>query len=319
MGFLGRKLVNVIQYTPPGGQRVNLSPLANSDIITEEGTGMPPIEHITEQGPFEHGVTPKDYRLQPRIVSYRLRQQFCSLGAYYTGRSALLDLLRPNYDPNVITGTVTKYLPNGQVRSLDVAILDGPLFKAKAPGAWDEWAIDEVIRFIAFNPIAYGPTQQTHIVSCETTEFTYTFPIYFSCENQLVFPITFPITFEHFDLGGIIEYDGNWPEYPQIVITGPVSDYVKIENVTTGMILELISANGFPGLAVGETITFNLTYSVKTIVDSNGNNVIGYLSDDSDLSEFSIVPGDNEIRVIMYGHGAGSQVAFNYYNRYIGY
>lgn len=319
MGFLGRKLVNVVQYTPPGGQRVYLSPLRDKDVITEEGTGMPPIDYITQQGPYQHGVTPLDFRLEPRILSYRLRQQFCSLGDYYTGRQALLELIRPNYSPTQITGQITKFLANGQVRAFDVAVLDGPLFKAKGPGAWDEWAIDEVVRFIAFNPIAYSPTQQSFVVSCGSGGFPYTFPFEFDCDDQLVFPITFPIRFSHFDISGTLTYNGDWTEFPQIVITGPAQERIRIENVTTGLVLELTAGNGFTGLAPGETITFDLTYAVKTVVDQDGNNLIGQLSNDSDLVEFSLVPGENELRVLVYGAGTATQVAFNYYHRYIGF
>lgn len=313
MTLLNRKVNNIITFTPAGGTRVYLSPLINSDVITEEGTGMPPIDYITEQGPFQHGLSPKTFRLQPRMIQYRLRQQFCSSSAYASGRQALLDLLRPNRPEGAI-GTLTKYLPNNKVLALDVAISEGPAFKARTLGKWDEWAIDEVIRFIAFNPVAYDPALKVYTFSrAGSGSFPYTFPIVFSVPDELSFPIEFPIEFYGYDITSTIAYLGNWEEYPTIVITGPAGPRVEIYNLTTGESLILQDIE----LGPSETATITLTYATKTIVRNDGTN-LAHLAQ-GDLATFHLTPGDNIFRVVIQSPGASSSVVFQYHDRYIGY
>lgn len=330
------KAENIITFTPSSGPRVYLSPLNNSDVITEEGTGMPPIDYITEQGPYQHGVTPKTFRLQPRIIQYRLRQQFCSSAEYTTGRHDLLSLLRPNR-PEGITGVLTNYLPNRAIRSLDVAIAEGPAFKARSLGRWDEWAIDEIIRFIAFNPIYYDPTQYSETwVPPTITGFPYTFTFPFTVPRELEFPIEYPIEFYDFELTDVIAYAGNWAEFPTFVITGP-AQYIEIRNtvvstvVTTTTtdtgIVSVVTTNtsrteklviaGFY-LGEGRAITIVLTPAAKTVTLDDGTNMQPYVTDDSDLGTFHLEPGDNNFTVIMRGSGVNSRIVMTWKNRYIG-
>ena len=65
-------------------------------VMSSQGWGMPPIDWIIKTSPFQHGATVKDYRLQPRIIQLLVEQNFCSRDAYWAGRSALIDAMRPN-------------------------------------------------------------------------------------------------------------------------------------------------------------------------------------------------------------------------------
>lgn len=282
-------------------------------VLTEEGTGMPPIEYITERAPYQHGESIKDYFLRPRIVQYLYRQKYCSREAYWDGRNSLLDALRPNRG---VQGVLRTIRPQGVKRDLTVTILEGPKFEARSLNKWDEWAIQEVLRFIAHDPVYFDPTLQTETFGpCgSAVGFPYTFPFPFGTnECQLIFPITFPITFEPFAIPDTLTNAGTWETFPTITITGP-SLNVRIYNDTTGQVLELIGYNS----PVGDTVTFDLTFATKTITNTAGENLVQYLSDDSDLSTFSLVPGENDIRVLIGSHSTVTFATFSWYNRYLG-
>lgn len=279
------------------------------NVLTDEGTGMPPIDYITQRGPFQHGETVHDYFLRPRVLQYRIHQRFCSRSDYWAGREALLDILRPNRG---VSGTLRKVLSTGSVRDLTVAIQQGPGFAPRKLNEWAEWSIDEVLRFIAFNPVYYEPTVRTQTWTAPVCgSFPYTFPINLVC--PFIFPITFPIMFLQF--GGdpvIIDYQGSWEEYPTFTVAGPAS-VIRIINQTTGEDLVVTY-----GLLAGEVLTIDLTYSAKTITLQDGTNLLPYLSTDSDLGTFHLQPGDNLLSVNILGAGAVTQTVMTYRNRYIG-
>lgn len=295
------------------GHRYPLTTTSGSRaVLSDEGTGMPPIEYITERGPYQDGESVDDFFLQPRIMQYVIRQNFCSRDAYWAGRAALLDALRPNRG---VSGVIRKYLSNGAKRDFTVAILEGPKFEAQNPKEWQQWSFQEVIRFIAHNPVAFDPEQHdVEFIRTASTGFPYTFPFAFTIPSELEFPIEFPIEFYGFDVEHTIEYAGNYKEYPQVVITGPVRDYAEIVNETTGKALKL---QGYE-IAAGETVTFDLTYGRVRVFDAAGNNLSNYARE-SDLVEFCLEPGDNLVHAVMYGAGAASKVNVTYHDRYIGF
>lgn len=284
----------------------------NPGVLNWEGTGMPPIEYITERGPFQHGETIKDYFLRPRIVQYLIRRKFCSRQAYFDGRNALLDALRPNRGVN---GVIRHVLPDGQKRDLTVAVIEGPKFEADKLDEWDQWAYQEVIRFIANNPVYFNPTQRIKSYGpLASSGFPYTFPFLFSTPSELEFPIEFPIEFQPFDLTLDVENAGTWIEYPVIEVFGPAKQII-ITNHTTGESLALFNYD----ILVGQSVIFNLAYGVKTVKLSDGTNLIGYLSTDSDLATFHLDPGENSVEIDIGSYGAATYAEIRHYDRYIGF
>jgi len=76
-------------------------------------------------------------------------------------------------------------------------------------------------------------------------------------------------------------------------------------------------------LAIGDTITFDLSYNLKTVTDGAGNNVIANVS--GDIGTFSIqshplvTDGINNISITTETYNASfTQFIFNYYIRYRG-
>lgn len=295
-------------YITPIGEEYQLHAPGVRTVLTDEGTGMPPIEYVTQRGPFQHGETLINYFLRPRIIQMLIRGQNTSRNNYWASRAEILDYIRPNRQltsGGISTGRLRKHLSNGQVRDVDCLIQQGPNFNPRDIKHWDEWAWQEVLRFIAFNPITYDPTLQTFTVGQSAT--------------QLVFPITFPIQFGSIQSTSNLTYTGTWLSYPTIVVTGPISSFV-IYNNTIGEKLEL-AAN----LLAGESLTITLDYGSKTIVKSDGTNLIGLLSPTSNLGTFHIAPhpvatnGVNSITTVIPGAASTTSVTITYYHRYIGF
>lgn len=286
----------------------------NRDVLSDEGSGMPPIDYITERGPRQHGETLRDFFLRPRIVQFLIRQNFCSRQDAWDGRQALLNAIRPNRLTG-ITGTLRKILPNGAKRDLTVTILEGPRFEPRRLDGWDEWSIQEVLRFIAYNPVYYSPTEnETLFQTCyPQVGFPYTFPFAFDAVCQLVFPITFPITFGSWDITQTIDYQGTWQEYPTIEIVGPAGPWIEIQNITTGQTIKI------SGYLVGpaDVLTLAISYGSQSITNLAGDNLLRYVTSDSDLAGFHLEPGSNEIRIILRS-GGSAVVTLKYFDRFIG-
>jgi hypothetical protein len=175
-------------------------------------------------------------------------------------------------------------------------------------GTWDEFAIQEVLRFIAHDPLFFDPTE---VVASFTL----------GVSGDLVFPITFPI---EFGSGVILDtlnltYVGTWSTLPTIVIVGPIENPV-ITNVTTG---EKLQFN--VDIASGRTITIDLAYGAKTVVDDLGNNLIGNLSADSNLATWHLAPdpeapdGLNVITLTGLNPTGATSVQIRYFTRYYGF
>lgn len=279
-------------------------------VLTEEGTGMPPVEYITERGPFQNGETVKAVFLRPRIVQLSIRQNYCDRTKYWDGRAELLNILRPNRGSN---GTLRRILSDGRTRDLTCSIQQGPNFQPRKTDAWDEWAFTEVLRFVAHNPVYYNPTVHTLVFGYYMCgEFPYTFPIDLSCEDPLEFPITFPITFGEWSAQDIV-YAGDWEEFPKFVITGPLQ-IIRITNETTDEEIVIV----YP-LALGQSMTIDLTYAHKTVTLDDGTNLLPYVQAGSDLATFHFkAKATNVIRVNVYGAGAATTATMTYYDRYIG-
>lgn len=301
-----------------------LDRVAGRYVMSWDGDGLPPIEYVTQRGPFQHGETVNDYFLRPRIIQMLVRRQYNSRTRYWDGRNSFLDMIRPNRQLLGLlnTGAIIITRPDGTRRALDCFVTEGPKFQPRDNRQWQSRQWEEVIRFTGFNPVWYDPVQQC-------LEATPT-------DLELVFPITFPIMFGSLDQYLDIPYRGTWEEYPEIRIQGPIIN-PYIENATTGERLQLIYS-----VPAGETLVFNLQYGHKTVATAppddgdvalmlggsisgeQGTNLVGYLTTDSDLATFHLATdptapgGINQIHVNGNGVTEATKITVCWYNRYIG-
>lgn len=263
-------------------------------VMSSTGWGIPPIDYITQMGPFQHGATPRDLFLKPRVIQLIIEQNFCNRDDYWVGRANLLNHIRPNRQAiatAMVPGQLRRLLSNGSVRDLDVFIRQGPQFEQQL-GKWKEWGFRELLQFIAFNPVVYDPTQEA--------QANWNIPVGNVDDTQNV------------------TYLGTWEEYPCLIITGPLNNPI-INNNTTGEVIDLNY-----NIPAGRVVTITLTYGLKTVVDDLGNNLIGTVTVVSDLATFHLAPdpeaalGVNAIRLRGTLATAATDFEIQWHTRYIG-
>lgn len=306
-----RRLVEFSEYIAPDGERYYFDTRDSKFAMSFMGDGMPPIEYISQRGPFQHGETIYDYRLNPRVIQFTHYSGAKDRHRYWDKRADIMNLLRPNRQStgSFDLGTLRKYMIDGTIRDIDVMIEQGPLFKSMDSDKWDEFGFMETLRFIAPDPTFYDPALGTLTWSLGLVQV------------ELEFPITFPIEFSESLIDGetnTITYIGTWLSYPTIVITGPISGF-NIENVDTGKMIQLNYA-----IQSGEIVTISLEYGNKTVESDIQGNIIGVVSTDSDLAEFAIVSdpeaadGVNNLEVNGASADSNTEIVLSYYTRYIG-
>lgn len=295
-------------YIAPDGEEFSLNDWYGTWLLSGDGFGMPPIDYKTTRGPFQHGETPIDFFLRPRVIQFQFRVQECTRARYYTLRNKTLNYLRPNRQlvNTFNAGVLRKILADGRKRDINVLVDEGPTFPF-SNDSWDEWGSFNTLRFIAHDPTYFDPELEE--ISASASEAT-----------ELVFPITFPITFGPTIINEdvVITYTGTWMSLPTIVITGPLGN-PRVENLATGEFIELEY-----NVPAGKVVTIDLRYGVKTVTDDSGTNLVGTVTSDSDLVTFHIATdpeaagGVNTIRFSGAGATEDTEIKLQYYTRYIG-
>lgn len=267
--------------------------------------GAPPTQFITRRGYLQNGVTEVAYSLSPRSITVDLwHSPACSRQDYWDIRKSLHDYLRPNRNGPM---TFTIQTPNGDERSIVVRADPGLTFPSQQND--NSFNVHEPMDFIANDPTFFDAVQTVTALSSTT-------------QTQLIFPITFPITFGTTDIfltTGSFTYLGTWKSYPVITITGPYTR-ANIQHIGLGINISLSVA-----IAVGESRIIDLTPGSQSITDASGNNKFSDLGAGSDLVDFAIYPdpevagGIQEITVQLVGGSAGvSTASLAYYARYFG-
>ncbi len=265
-----------------GSDALDISDLANYVVEEAEGFGFPPVNRIHEQGPLQHGETDLGYRLQKRVIQCVLMLRATDWAAHFARRQELLDYLNPASDLPVILRFT---LPDGiTIRQIDGYCAEGPQFAKKDAKLYQLQRA--AFRLGCPDPAWYDPVRQSVRV------------VGGGGGSGFEFPGAVPWTFGGDDINTEIEigYLGSWIEYPEIVITGPITSPI-IEHLDTGAMLD------FSGVTIddGDYYTVDLRYGYKTILDSAGANKIADLSAASDLATWHLQPGDNNISLTGAG------------------
>lgn len=311
------QLKEKIVYISADGSVYDLhNPIPNS-VLSMSGWGLIDAEYGLTRGPFQHGYTVLTSRLNQRVITVEIRHRGCNRTDYWSKRTGLVDILRQNRTNlnNPSPGHLRWYRADGLIRQADVYIAKGPDFKTLGNGAWDEFSFNDILEFKAYNPVIYDPTQ----IQTSLLDFTC------SSSTQLTFPFTFGGTSLSFGDSVCeklkvlsVNYLGKWSEYPIIKIQGPATN-TRIVHNETGNVIELDYA-----IASDELVTIDLSYSKKTISNNHGTNLLGYLSNDSNLGSFSIEPdpivpnGTNTYSITIQSGSVSTSVEFDYYSRYPG-
>lgn len=287
-----------------GTNTYNLSDRNEFMILGDEGFGMAPVTRKSVKGPSQDGEIDVGFNLESRILAVTIGAFSSSEEDYYQRRARLLRVFAPRLEPFI----VRKTLPDGSIRQIDCHYAGQLTFPSRLHRGHMQ---QDAVALQAPNPTFYEPVPLTIEGAV-------------SSAGALEFPISFPISFASSVLNeGInIYYSGSWKSYPTITLTGPMQNPV-ITNTTLGLKIELEH-----DLIAAEVVTIELTPGSKQIYD-NGTpplNLIGTVSDDSDLSEFHIASspdGDisyvNAITLLAGGMTPGtSKIELEYYRRYVG-
>ena len=304
------------------------------------GMGLPPIEYITQKGPFQHGQTVLDFRLQTRLIQYIHRRQGCSRDDYWSNRADLINFIRPNRQPanTFKPGRLRKIQPDGTKRDINALIVLGPVFEARSLDKWDEWAFTEAIRFRCDDPVFFDPALQSAIWTLSNLENL----IFYG--EALGIPGVIPdspgppdwtdrliFVGDELDSGGIwfgedslyqvldVTYAGTWFSFPIIYLVGPINQ-PQVHNLTLGLKIELTY-----DIPAGDEVVLDLSFGNKTVIDNHGTNLIGTVTTDSNLGSFRLAPdpevtgGVNQLQVIGDDAVIGeTEVRIEWFTRYIG-
>lgn len=309
------KQVEIIEYITPDGVHYRLTDPPRRSVLFYEGDGIPEASFDTRVGPFQHGESVSGYRLKPRSIDMVVRMNGCSREEYITRRRQMTDMFRHSRtdDNDPEPGILRRYLADGSVRDIAAYISKPPIYTF--PKSWDHFSVNETLQFYAANPIAFDPTSEVVVVS----DFQGTPVSYYTLQFPITFPITFnTLTYTTITKTQVITYEGDWEEYPTITVTGP-GNQLSIVHVETGDKIALLPSYV---LAVGEVVTIDLTYGDKTITSNINGSIIGYLTDDSNLARFRLLPhpkvtnGVNTFEISMIIGTPQSSVTFTYKNRY---
>ena len=269
-------------------------------VLSYGNFGAPPVEYQTRRGYRQDGETVEGYSVNPRPLVLELWfRPGCDRQAYWDTRARLLDLLRPNRNGPL---TLTLRQPDGALRTINVRADPGPIFP---PGDSNNWQVQEPVTFVAFDPIWSDADAVTLTGALRE-------------EDQLVFPIEFPIWFGYenvFDLADIV-YQGNWNSDTVIELTGAYTRAVIFHEQTETFI--------FMGVPIGdgEQRVIDLRAGRQSIRDGSGGNRFGELGPDSDLVSFALLPasqvddGVQTIRVAMFAPGPNAGAQLTYTTRY---
>ncbi len=268
--------------------------------------GMPPVRRLTEQGPFQDGVTDIGFRVDERMIALGFFLIANNSRNLWTRRNNLLGFFKPDLDGIHLCLQKLDF-----ERKIKVFLYRDMTLGSEHAAELEGQRVMQrvVVDFLAPDPAWFDPTLKTA---------TYTSVAI----SQLVLPMEFPIVFGTYVINPstLITYAGTWKTQPTIIITGPVIG-PTIRNLQTGLEIKLNYS-----IAAGEVVTMTLEYGNKTVTTSFGNqNLIGCITDDSDFEEFGLVPdpeaagGVQQVSVIGTGMTVGvSQVALQWYEKFIG-
>lgn len=282
------------------GITYNLNDAAPISIVAVSGVGIGPVRRLSQQGPFQHGDSDLGFRLDARTITLTLHLADETLSALDTARDTLQAIFRPRSSAVSLRAT----RDDGATRQIDahvVNMLDWPIGNPERIGASQR----AVVQLRCPDPAWYDPTGLALTLDAISNS-TRGYPI------PLVIPyVQTPGT--AIDGTDTITYTGTWPEYPIVYLTGPLTNPV-LTHVTLGLTLDFTGIT----IASGKTYVIDLRYGYKTVTDGDGANAIDELTSASDLADFRLEPGDNDINLVATGATGDSAARLTYSLRYAG-
>lgn len=272
--------------------------------------GMAEPNYVTQRGYVQSGETVRSFTLNPRTISINIftkARQGATRTDYWDDRARILDIFRPNRGANRLNQlSLTIRREDGSRRKIACFYESGLEFEDVNKDA-NAFRVLATVTLFCPTPIWYDADIIT--LDVESAQAT-----------QLVFPISFPITFgvsgTQFKTGNL-NYQGTWRSYPTITISGPYQ--------SATLILNNASIRLFNPITKGEQRIIALSESGFSITDADGNDAFNDVQR-GDIVNFFIRPSDQladgvtqEISVTLVGGvDSTSSVTITYSTAYIG-
>lgn len=301
-------LIERVQYIAPDDTEYTFFN-GRRTLISWRGMGTPDLDYITDRGPFQHGVSVRDYRFQPRTLRFEIYESGRERRDWYRYQANLIDAIRQNRSANSITpGKIRVMLDDGAHREIDAYMGRGPA------GAWDglgsAYASDmrEVPEFLCPDPFWRD---------VQISDEDFAISLVNSCLDHC---LPFCLGANIINTTADIVYTGTWyGDQITMLLVGPMAS-PRITNQITNKSIALNYA-----ISSGETVTIDIGPNAATVTNNFGDNLIGTITSISDLVDFTLVPesdlssdGTNTIEVIASGGIAGTTgISILYYTRYI--
>lgn len=301
-----RRLDRTVLFTPDG---IEYALDGGGRWILQDGEyGNPPMEYVTQRGPFQHGESVIDVWLRPRPIQLILRYVGGSRVDYWNHRAELLNMLRPNRSTNLYLSQhrLRKHLANGYDREILVVPDATPTFPAPDQGTWDAFGFTDVLRFVANDPLWYDPNERSATFETVTDYVSVDFPPGYTLHSGDYLKVA------------NAEVRGTWLSYPIITFTGPLND-PTIYNSSTGQII-----SSTLHIANGDQLILDLRYGYKTVKNQDGDSNIGTITTDSNLVDFHMAPspevadGMNVLYVTGTGQSGATNVSVTWFDKFIG-
>lgn len=268
--------------------------------IADTGLGMPPVVRLTQRGPFQHGDSDIDYRLEPRVISYIFGIYAPSLADLETARDLLLRLFRPSNTPFIVQYERS----NNSMRQLYAHFMGGMQLASsdREQGSWfQRFSID--IR--AADPTFFDPFMES--VSILNT-----------VSGGMTIPLSVPVNVRSDAISTTLDihYIGTADTLPIITLYGPVYKPI-ITNTVTGAVISFPSTD----IQYGDYYQIDLRNGFKTVTDSAGIDHTQELSETSSLEGWAIIVQYLPQRISFSASYVGAQteiVRIAYNVRYIG-
>lgn len=271
--------------------------------ITLTGNGVGPVQRHEESRPQRHGSTDLGFTVTKRYLNLALMCRGATLAAVDGYRDDLEAILTPSVSTPILF-RITR--DNGTVRQINVHMEGLTPFDHTFE---DRLGASQktVVRFGCPDPIFYDPVLKQFLMIISG--------------SGLAVPTPVPTTFDLLGTANIAEtltYNGTFPEYPTILIAGPITDPV-LTNVSTGKVLDFTGTT----ISDGEAYTITLNPDEKGIESDVDGDRIQDLTDDSDFNTWALVGapevanGENSIRLQGSSVGANTLAIISYYERYI--
>lgn len=339
-------LLNRFHYKSPDNKFVYFGRMVQS----HSNIGVPPVKFIEDSGPQQHGVNVRDWRINPRTITLELfaeGETCCDTRGEIMAK--LIDTIRPNRGITMDSPGWLRFVnDNWQMVEIPVFVLQGPTGDFNYGGSVGRRQVQDAIQFYAFDPVWREVEKKTILVTgdnwgytCLRTSASWRLDQGFSLDDGLTLDTSigeiesclFSCHTPEGNSTGIclvpytyimqtfnIVYTGTWVgDQIDIRLTGPMTQ-ATITNHTTNKQIQLNY-----NIAPGNYVVITIRPEYATVVDQDGQNLIGSITSISDLVDFelatsgAITPsGLNRLSVAALDSDLDTtQIQIEYYVRHI--